>query len=164
MRPMRGFMAVLALILVTSCAPLDTRYAPISVVIDVRDAASGDPVAGAAVLGGVNALFNPDSQPGSLGRPGGIPGFVVVNEPSEWITRTDESGRATTSIAGGNPTSLVILKDGYDVSRATIRTNTTLPVGFGSWSEGLVSPVPAGTTPVGKRLEFRVLAADGSGP
>lgn len=155
--------ALLLLALAAGCAPLDTRYAPVRVIIDVRDAVTGEPLEDVAVLGGVNAMFNPDHQPSMLGRPGEIPSFVVVNEPSSWILTTNGSGQATGWVAGGNPTSMLIIKDGYMPTRAFIETNSTRPVGLEYWNEGLVDPIPAGTTPTANRLEFRVLADEGSG-
>lgn len=162
MAPMR-LLAPLLMVLAAGCAPLDTRYAPVRVLIDVRDAVTGEPLEDVAVLGGVNAMFNPDTQPGILGRAGGIPSFVVVNEPSSWILTTDASGQATGWLAGGNPTSILIIKDGYMPTRTIIEANSTRPVGLEYWNEGLAEPIPAGSTSTTNRLEFRVLVDEDSG-
>jgi len=157
------FLVSFMLLALAGCAPLDTRYSPVKVVIEVRDAENGTPLEDAAVLGGVNAIFNPDSQPGVLGRPGGIPSFVVVNEPSSWILTTNGAGVAMGEVAGGNPTSVLIVKDGYLPTRAVIETNSTRPVFPHDWNEGEAGPTPFGTQPARLRLEFRVRADDGSG-
>jgi len=157
------FLALLMLLALAGCAPLDTRYAPVRVVIEVRDAQSGTPLEDAAVLGGVNAIFNPDTQPGMLGRPGGIPSFVVVNEPSSWILTTNGAGMAIGEVAGGNPTSVLIVKDGYLPIRAVIETNSTKSVFPFYWNEGRTESTPYGSEPAGRRLEFRVRVDVGSG-
>lgn len=157
MRSLTGLFV--GLLLFTGCAPLDTRYQPVPVVIDVRDSATGEPIEDVAILGSVNVLFNVDMQDNSLGRGGGIPGFVEINEPSGWIVHTDGSGSVATSIAGGNPTSLLIYKEGYPFARGVVETNTTRPFGATGWTEGHVSPAVHGEPLQGTRLQYRVLPA-----
>ena len=150
---MRFALLISSLVSLASCAPLSTTYDPIDVVIEVRDAGTGEPLSDAELYGGVNAIFNPDSQPGPLGRPGGIPGFVVVNEPSEWVARTDSNGQAAVRLAGGNPTSLTITRPGYLRLRACIETGRSEIIGGSHWRSGPRNPVTGQERP----LEFRVV-------
>lgn len=153
---MRGLIASLTAILLTSCAPLTSTRAPIEVAIDVRDARTGEPVPDALILGGVDAFFYPDSQPGPFGRPGGIPSFVVVNEPSEWLVRTDRDGTAVVRIAGGNPSSMLIIKDGYQSTSATLEAGTTGTVEHAHWTTADPPQAVHGRPLPAPLLEFRV--------
>ena len=150
---MRFPLLILSIFATAACAPLTSHYAPVDAVIEVRDADTGHPIADATVYGGVNALFNPDSQVGVLGRPGSIPGFVVVNEPSHWMTRTDSNGVAEVQIAGGNPTSLTIVKPGYARIQDWIGTGSTGRLAGTHWrSDQLIASESAGRT-----LEYRII-------
>ncbi len=154
---MRNALLVWGLLTLSSCAPLSTTYEPIAVIIEVRDVATGRPIEDAVVTGGVNALFNPDSQPGALGQPGRIPGFVVVNEPSDWAVRTDLRGRVDLQLAGGNPNSLSISKPGYQTIRVCIETGRSGVLVGDHWQgdSRLTHRRPNRTD--GQRLEFRIV-------
>ena len=154
---MRNALLVWGLLTLSSCAPLSTTYEPIAVVIEVRDVATGRPIEDAVVTGGVNALFNPDSQPGALGQPGRIPGFVVVNEPSDWAVRTDLRGRVDLQLAGGNPNSLTISKHGYDRIHACIETGVDGVTNGDQWQrDSRISHRRPGRAE-SHQLEFRVV-------
>ena len=154
---MRHAGLITFLLSLASCAPLSTTYDPIDVVIEVRDASTGRPVDDAMVIGGVNAMFNPDSQPGALGQPGRIPGFVVVNEPSDWMVRTDSQGKAVVQLAGGNPNSLTISKHGYDRIHACIETGVDGVTNGDQWQrDSRISHRRPGRAE-SHQLEFRVV-------
>lgn len=153
---MRGFIAALTAILLTSCAPLTSTRAPIEVAIDVRDARTGEPIPDALIVGGVGAFFYPDSQPGPFGRPGVIPSFVVVNDPSEWAVRTGRDGTAVVQIAGGNPSSMLIIKDGYQATNATLEAGTTRSLEHAHWTTADPPQAVHGRPLPAPLLEFRV--------
>ncbi len=155
MRPLLPLF--LLLFLLAGCAPLSTRYAAIPIRIEVRDAATGMPLGDARISGGVNVAFNPSAQPGFLGRPGGVPSFVEINEPSSWTSTTDQAGLTRLSIAGGNPSSITISRDGYETIRSVINAGERLPVNHRLWSEGDQPPRPSESG--AGRMEFRVLPA-----
>jgi hypothetical protein len=153
---MRCKPLVLLAIMFTGCAPLDTSYAPIEVGIDVRDATTHRPIEGARVVGSVHVFFYPESQDNMFGRPGVVPGFVEVNEPAGWKVLTNEDGTALTHVAGGNPTYLYIIADGYPSAEGYIETAEMTAEYPSAWTHGVIEQslhdAPMETT----RLEYRV--------
>ena len=143
--------------LLAGCAPLTSRYQPVPVRIEVRDAVTGMPLDDALISGGVDVAFNPSTQPGVLGRPGGIPGIVEINEPSSWKTRTDVHGIVLTDIAGGNPSSITIRHRGYATIRSVIHAGERTTTNHRLWSHGTTTPDDRMRDE--RRMEFRVVPA-----
>lgn len=148
-------LALLAIVF-TGCAPLDTTYAPIEIDIDVRDALTHKPIEGAVVVGSVNVFFYPESQDNMFGRPGVVPGFVEVNEPAGWNVLTNEVGTARTHVAGGNPTYLYIIADGYPSAEGYIETTEMTASSPAAWTQGVLEQALHDAPMEAARLEFRV--------
>lgn len=149
---MRMFMSMMSCCLASACAPLTTIYPSTNIVIDVRDAHTSQPIDHAVLLGSSQVMFYPEMQKNELGRPGTIPSFVAVNEPSGWHVET-VNGTAHVTAAGGTPVSLTVMAQGYSTAKCVFTIDSKGdPVGQGFWNRGTTMPddTAEGT------LEFRV--------
>jgi hypothetical protein len=158
---MRLMISTVMACLATACAPLSTTYQPITLTIDVRDAHTHAPIQDAVILGSTQVMFYPEMQDNMFGRPGVIPSFVAINEPSGWQIETDSSGAAKTSTAGGTPITLAVMAPGYATARGLVTIDAAgHPSGALSWARGDTLPDEQN----GRTLEFRVQPAGTPAP
>jgi len=145
-------MYLMSCCLASACAPLTTTYPSTDIVIDVRDADTLEPIDGAMLMGSSQVMFYPVMQENELGRPGTIPSFVAINEPTGWQVETVD-GTAHTVAAGGTAVHLTVMAQGYSTARTVFTIDSTgQPIGLSLWSQGNTMP---DDTAVGT-LEFRV--------
>lgn len=136
-----------------ACAPLTTTYPSTDIIIDVRDSVTHSPIHGALVVGSINVFYYPVMEDNMFGRGGEIPSFVAINEPSAWVVTTNHDGQATTTTAGGCPSNIAILADGYPMSRANFSTSPSGRVADATqWSQGMIDPASQDDL----KVEFRI--------
>ena len=134
---MRFPLGMMLMLLMTGCAPLSTTYTPISLTIDVRDAQTQVPIQDAVIVGSTLVMFYPEMQDNMFGRPGAIPSFVAINEPTGWRVSTNSSGSAIATVAGGTPTSIMVMAEHYAPLHVTIEIDQAgVPHGAMLWSAG----------------------------
>ena len=150
---MRLLLSMLLVCVGWGCAPLSTTYTPTTLSIDVRDAKTQVPIQDAVIVGSTQVMFYPEMQDNMFGRPGVIPSFVAINEPSGWHVETNSKGTAQTSTAGGTPFVISVMARGYATAHGVITVDAAgRPHGAMVWGRGETMPDDQS----GRTLEFRV--------
>ena len=143
--------------LAVGCAPLTTVHQPTTLMVDVRDAETREPISEAVVIGSSLYMFNPEMEDNMFGRAGSIPSFVEINEPSGWRVWTNARGSAQTTVAGGTPSSITVMAEGYAPAHVNVEIDDTgVPHGAMLWTTGDATQSTNGL----RRLECRVVSPE----